>query len=569
MKHQRLLLAGSVSIVTLIAGVCTGEGDRVTDHSNRINQEGNVSPHDKLGADQSNSLAGTVRKVFLHPANWFFDEFKGDEKDPNRPEKRIDLFPGEHWTKQGNVAEHDNHITVLVHTTEWANAGAFPIRADGNLKPLSDEPSNGPPAPPPQRHWAAIVSSVGVMRVADAQSAVNYVDVAPDDQLFIGVPYAGQEEFDLTATIAVSKYSGPSEFALRWSAGNNANPSSGALGNPVDVTLSFGNVTSGTTTITYGQDKNGNGTLDNDEIAGTATVYLCKVYFSEVNSNSGYDPIASPNAVLVPLNGINNEARVIAGLGEHIEELRLEKSSDDFGVANFDGTPLPVQGAVQRLRISGNNVNNAKLRAFVGKSDVPSAELDVLIRDRKDKTIDYIKVSMTPDGTNPPVNTLTENEAEFFLNEVTWGKQSNIYSSVNGSDGMSGYDLDGDGALMVPRELANGQLNPDTLHEWNRLIQDQPGNPGHYKIYHVRRFDDPHPGFTMLNTGRAALQSDPDDVFKEKTKITLAHEYGHVLGIEGHDGRINLDLMYKFYTPAMKRIRRIDWDVVQPLGGAE
>lgn len=171
--------------------------------------------------------------------------------------------------------------------------------------------------------------------------------------------------------------------------------------------------------------------------------------------------------------------------------------------------------------------------------------------------------SVNDDDIAPP-SLPNATDLENYLNNTSWGRQSNVYFTVSrGTDFEVNFDLDRDGKL----EYLTGGTSPEAV-----AIRNKSNDADAFDLYYVGTtiLDNSQPG--GLATGAFAGPANGGNGWFGTQGLTIqiaGHEVGHILGRLTHSPREDiymLDLMYFKSEPTLNqcRVRNPDWDLVNP-----
>jgi hypothetical protein len=140
-----------------------------------------------------------------------------------------------------------------------------------------------------------------------------------------------------------------------------------------------------------------------------------------------------------------------------------------------------------------------------------------------------------------------------YLNDTTWGKQTNVFFTVTQSDKNVPYDLDASGKLADPVEVSATDV------EINAISAAAKAGGVDFNMYFINEMEVPH-AFTIRGQGETWIQ----DTHVNSTENVAAHELGHALGIAGESPNAD-DVMLGFGSATNPcKVRAAHWNTVNP-----
>lgn len=248
---------------------------------------------------------------------------------------------------------------------------------------------------------------------------------------------------------------------------------------------------------------------------------VTSVIFSQAANCTGFDDTISDQKYLsVPKNGSNTVKAKIIPNG----------ASGNFNFQAQNGitvSPTSISSSEQTLTITGgNNVGTFTLQALANQATQAAATLNAVVLARINKTVIIHAITEDVTGTSPnSANIPSDSSLQDYLNDITWGKQANVYFTVTRDTTSHRVDFD----LNRNSLLEN---IPDTS-EINVISAE-----ARITSYNINLYYQPLDISTYSSTGTEAFTSGTQSWFSQKHKDSpnnlAAHEIGHAIGRSGH-----------------------------------
>lgn len=264
---------------------------------------------------------------------------------------------------------------------------------------------------------------------------------------------------------------------------------------------------------------------------------------------AGYDDSTTPNGLVVPESG----SRKIK-VRKSSETMKIE--SDDPSIAGLSSTSTTItvespggkkETTEQYMSVIGIKHDQTKIYAKEGDKTVD--ELDVSVRKRIDKTVDYHYMSDNA-GHSTKASPGDEVDLTNTLNLV-WRRQANIHFTTGTVD-----------SKQVKKDLGPAIVAPTTASpEWKAITQFATG--GAYNVFLVWEFNtaegaDNAEGGTGGKSGDTLLEDNVCDEF------TIAHEAGHYLGLYNAGTHPSKGVMGPCGASEIQRVFKAEADKVNP-----
>jgi hypothetical protein len=330
------------------------------------------------------------------------------------------------------------------------------------------------------------------------------------------------------------------------------------------------------------------------------------IEFQENEACSAFDETLDPRMLLVG-EGHDNTVKVSLS---HIPSGDVEFVSADTTIATV--SPSQATGATTTLTIHGVNAGVVTGADPVATSNLPilitarritnpaiATSLRVVVKPEVRKTVEIFSARET-DGTLVPGNVPTAGAFMAYLNADTWGKQANVFFTVNEPVDMPvHYDLlpaaqsghpQGDG-LLNDFHATNAPFTEAqalVLGAVARMQQLNRGSigPDHLISLYVQRIGPPaactstpqHPcktevdGLTVQSSSLAMTQAPASfpagEIHNSRVNVS-AHELGHAMGADDLMGVANQKYLMFDTEDGLNqcRIKRDDWIHANPTRG--
>ncbi len=288
-------------------------------------------------------------------------------------------------------------------------------------------------------------------------------------------------------------------------------------------------------------------------LAGTEYFTVSSLSFGEESTCSGFDN----NYLLVPKSGTNKVKAYISPSGAS-GNFKLEVSTSPANQVAVSPTTVSANDTVITVT-GGNTVGNFKINVSANQQNSSIiGELNVYVRNRKDKTLIFWAVTEdgNPDTPPPSSNVPTATGLQAYLNNI-WGKQANVYFTVTkGTDFEVNYDLNND--VKIDSQAPGS--------EPLAIINTEKDETKDFNIYFLGL------GVKTLPNGTTPAAFSYFDyeaswigrTYSGTRDYITAHEIGHLLGVSGQFTD-NTFLMYEsdLLTSPCK-IGKREWDIVNP-----
>lgn len=341
---------------------------------------------------------------------------------------------------------------------------------------------------------------------------------------------------------------------------------------------------------------------NNGTVLTTKTFTVSSVKFEATAACAGFDDSATQTYLFVPKSNNNTVIAKIFPNG----------ATGTFNLQAQSGitvSPTSVSNEQTLTVTSAGNAGTFTLQALANQATEPAKTLNVLVRNRIDKTViihsvteDNDDVQASPQGssgkaitacvtvgnngfrdtiasnldqvvtnssnqevitngdnqicdttanstdTPPPSNIPSASALQSSLNNTYWGKQANVYFTVttDNQNHSVNYDLDRNSTLLADPSEAG-------------LISQAVWNNNYDINLYYQGLNVTGNAFTVPDNGESWFEPNPIGGFNYVT----AHEIGHTLEDDTNHSNSILDLMYDEALPTTPcRIRKRDWDLI-------
>ena len=262
---------------------------------------------------------------------------------------------------------------------------------------------------------------------------------------------------------------------------------------------------------------------------GGHALLLLPVNYAEVSPASGFDGLTQPPWLMVPQSGVNSALAYTPASANLPVSFAVKPGSAVDSVL-----PATTKVSPQTITVHSETPGDDHLVGLgVGNLTAKGSELQVSVKPRKTVKVAIHQIQQYDDKTlGPAPNAPTAAQAQAYLNQV-YGPQTNTYFTVTRTDYLLDYDTGG-GPNGAPDGKLNFRSNQPFTSEQRVLEDYAKDSSADYNVYFVHDYLGDGPD----SVGHAVTRLDAAYIldYSERTSVVtvLAHEFGHLLGIEYH-----------------------------------